>query len=338
MTDSLVIEGDEYISSRRAAKETGYTQDYIGQLCRGGHITARRVSGRWYVVLESLKAYKTKAESYKPQPPAPIAQTGDVETTLTFDGRDFVSAGLGAKLTGYNQDYVGQLARSGKIASRQIGNRWFIDKELLLVHKKEKDALLAEVQVESVGLHAPTADTTNIEELPSFPPSHPREPFYIYSEQKGHLLPPLLSDERPTQPIAIHKEPEPRATSENLAPVRSSAPQASKNESPFARHPIPIKQVATAPRSAAMPKHPNSAPIKKYHFSFWPFASLAVAVLIVIAFVFTPLREKAIYAIHAISGGSTQSASAEGASPLQSAMQWLEGIFAREITYTNTNL
>lgn len=59
--DSLEIDGKEYVSARRAAKEHGYVADYIGQLIRGGKLAGKKVGRAWYVSKESLEFY-VKAE------------------------------------------------------------------------------------------------------------------------------------------------------------------------------------------------------------------------------------------------------------------------------------
>ncbi len=151
MSDELPIGDKIYISSKKAAALTGYAQDYIGQLARGGLIEAQRVGGLWYVSLLSLTSYKANSAEFKPQQPQ-NSPSYDPESVVSFDGKDYVSASRAAKVTGYNQDYIGQLARAGKILSRQIGNRWYVEREGLVAHKNDKDRLLAAVQVESVGL------------------------------------------------------------------------------------------------------------------------------------------------------------------------------------------
>ena len=75
MAQEIDLGGTIYVSSKRAAEITGYTQDYIGQLARAGSITAQRVSGLWYVVEESLRNYKSKADEFKPTPPPPHTRT-----------------------------------------------------------------------------------------------------------------------------------------------------------------------------------------------------------------------------------------------------------------------
>jgi len=155
MSDEMQIDGTSYISSKRAAQLSGYAQDYIGQLARRSLIEAKRIGGLWYVSMESLEVYKKKAEEYKPEPPISRHDTPEPGTLVFFDGKEYLSAARAAEMTGYAQDYVGQLGRSGKILSQQVGNRWYVEKESILGHKAEKDRLLAAVQRESVGLQIP---------------------------------------------------------------------------------------------------------------------------------------------------------------------------------------
>ncbi|KKW35718.1 MAG: hypothetical protein UY83_C0003G0002 [Candidatus Adlerbacteria bacterium GW2011_GWA1_54_10] len=55
--DELEISGKRFISSRRAAKDNGYTQDYIGQLIRSGKIKGQKVGRAWYVDAISLAVH-----------------------------------------------------------------------------------------------------------------------------------------------------------------------------------------------------------------------------------------------------------------------------------------
>ncbi len=150
-----IVVGDlTFIPSKQAAQVSGYAQDYIGQLCRAGLIQAQRIGGLWYVNLDSLYKHKQKADSYVPVAPrkAPAPET---ESLITFEGKDYISAVRAAELTGYHKDYVGQLAREGPILSRQVGNRWFVERESILNHKRTKDSQLAAVQTKAVGLAKP---------------------------------------------------------------------------------------------------------------------------------------------------------------------------------------
>ena len=55
--DSIEIEGKEYVSAKRAAREHRYTMDYVGQLIRAGKIDGKKVGRAWYVDLVSLEVY-----------------------------------------------------------------------------------------------------------------------------------------------------------------------------------------------------------------------------------------------------------------------------------------
>ena len=152
MSDEIPVGDQIYVSSKRASEICGYSQDYIGQLARSNQIEAKRVGGLWYVYMRSLESYIAQPEVAKSvSNENHLAQT-EPDVLVSFDGRNYISANRASKLTGYNQDYVGQLARSGKILARQVGNRWYVDHEGILTHKKEKDELLATVQASAVGI------------------------------------------------------------------------------------------------------------------------------------------------------------------------------------------
>lgn len=57
-TDEITIDGNRFISVKRAAGLSEYTADYIGQLCRGGKLEATRIGRNWYVEEASLISHK----------------------------------------------------------------------------------------------------------------------------------------------------------------------------------------------------------------------------------------------------------------------------------------
>ena len=190
MTDEINVGGKHYILSRRAAEMSAYTQDYIGQLARGGLIDAQRIGGLWYVEMESLLNYKKDSENQKPEPPKPNIQQ-DPDTLVFFYGKEFISASRASKLSGYAQDYVGQLARSGKVLSRQVGTRWYVDRQALLEHKKEKDAILAAVQANAVGIRR--NESQPLEEAAN-PSETPLGLHFNYAPEHADLLPRLAEN------------------------------------------------------------------------------------------------------------------------------------------------
>jgi len=57
--DVLEFNGKTYVKAATAARELGYTADYVGQLCRGGKVDAQLVGRSWYVDEDSLREHKT---------------------------------------------------------------------------------------------------------------------------------------------------------------------------------------------------------------------------------------------------------------------------------------
>ena len=192
MSDEITIDGEQFVSSKRASELSGYKQDYIGQLSRGGQILARRVGGLWYISSDSLTKYKEHAEAYKPVPPVHNAYRSDPDSLLSFDGMGYISASRAAKLTGYSPDYVGQMARAGIIPSRQVGNRWYVEQAGIISHKEKKDSLLAAVQAESVGLK--TGDREAYSDGYSTD-----SPFFQYTSDNRELLPAITSADQEFQ-------------------------------------------------------------------------------------------------------------------------------------------
>ena len=191
MVGDISLDGKQYISSKRASDLSDYSQDYIGQLARGGYIDAKRVGGMWYISMDSLTSYKDSAEtakSFAEKVASPVSPANEVESLISFDGKDYISAARASQLTGYNSDYVGQLARGGKILSRQVGNRWYVEQDGILAHKQEKDALFAAVQSESVGIYT-TAPTHNRATAINFRPK--QESLLEYTRDDRDLLPKL---------------------------------------------------------------------------------------------------------------------------------------------------
>jgi hypothetical protein len=54
--------------------------------------------------------------------------------SIELDGKKYISSKSAAKLAGYTQDYVGQLARAGKILATRVGRSWYVEKNALFEH------------------------------------------------------------------------------------------------------------------------------------------------------------------------------------------------------------
>jgi hypothetical protein len=53
---------------------------------------------------------------------------------LDVQGKKYISSKRGAELTGYAKDYIGQLARAGKVPGTRFGRAWFVEEAALLKH------------------------------------------------------------------------------------------------------------------------------------------------------------------------------------------------------------
>lgn len=73
--DELLIDEKKYLSTKRAAKVTGYAKDYIGQLCREGRVKARQVGRSWYVLESDIRQHRFgSAEAGPPSVSIPVAE------------------------------------------------------------------------------------------------------------------------------------------------------------------------------------------------------------------------------------------------------------------------
>lgn len=76
--DEILIGEKKYISSKQAAKLTGYAKDYVGQLCREGRVPARLVGRSWYVLESAIQDHRfsdAKIEPDKTEKPKPSAES-----------------------------------------------------------------------------------------------------------------------------------------------------------------------------------------------------------------------------------------------------------------------
>ncbi len=312
MSDEVVLDGKSFVSAKRASEMSGYARDYIGQLARGGLIGAQRVGGLWYVSLDSLTAYQKNADSFTPVQPQKPAQQ-DLDSIVSFDGKDYVSASKAAKLTSYNQDYVGQLARAGKILSRQIGNRWYVERAGLLAHKAQKDALLGALQAEAVGLvrnekpvNAPVSSYTGV---------YGQEPLMKYIPEHSDLIP------------ALKKEPQ-----DIVLPKLAHVPN---------QVPIHVIKVPRAIGSRSQPKRVFHRQVRPHGNTMIRAAQIGVALtfVIVLSYGLVSLKDSSVYTTNATRGVQVQSPKMLAASAAN-AFDWLisgiEKLVAPQIDYVRT--
>ena len=81
--DELLIDDKKYLSTRRAAKVTGYAKDYVGQLCREGRVKARQVGRSWYVLETDIREHRFgSSEAGPPSVSFPKAENAKTEAVV----------------------------------------------------------------------------------------------------------------------------------------------------------------------------------------------------------------------------------------------------------------
>tara|TARA_B100000508_G_scaffold24443_1_gene17603 strand:- start:1074 stop:2240 length:1167 start_codon:yes stop_codon:yes gene_type:complete len=79
--DTVELEGVRYVKASVAAKKFRYTQDYIGQLCRGKKIDARLVGRTWFVNTDSIVEHRSnKYKTRKTVEPVEVTKIRVEET------------------------------------------------------------------------------------------------------------------------------------------------------------------------------------------------------------------------------------------------------------------
>lgn len=57
---------------------------------------------------------------------------------LDIKGKKYISSKRAAEITGYAKDYIGQLARSGKIVAVRFGRAWYVEEKALSAHVRSE--------------------------------------------------------------------------------------------------------------------------------------------------------------------------------------------------------
>lgn len=88
--DELTIGDKIYISSKQAAKITGYAKDYVGQLCREGRVDAKLVGRNWYVLESSIREHRFGPEA-KTEAAAEPVELAPEPPVRTWEAPTYVS-------------------------------------------------------------------------------------------------------------------------------------------------------------------------------------------------------------------------------------------------------
>ncbi len=122
MKDSFEIDGKIYISSRRAAEMSKYSNDYIGQLCRGGKVSARMIGRTWFVDQESLLEHKkTSEEAFQAR--CKTASREQQKSFATATASATATSGGAIVIPSYSENVLsGYTSHASNYASKISGN------------------------------------------------------------------------------------------------------------------------------------------------------------------------------------------------------------------------
>ena len=87
MTKAISLDGKEYISASRAAEKIGYSNDYIGQLCRSRKIPGKLIGKAWYVEFRALHEHRKTRKLGKPDSSKTDQQKIDFLSAQVFPAR-----------------------------------------------------------------------------------------------------------------------------------------------------------------------------------------------------------------------------------------------------------
>src|SRR3989344_6243485 len=106
---------------------------------------------------------------------------------LVFDNKKYISAKEAASLTGYSQDYIGQLSRGNKIDSKRIGRVWYVCEDSLLRYKNFSN----ELGVSSLSSLKTNESSNNLSQSLSKVSTTPEKTLYqksrVFSDTLGNL-------------------------------------------------------------------------------------------------------------------------------------------------------
>ncbi len=172
MKHIIILQGKRFISSKRASNISGYSSDYIGQLCRAKKIDGKMVGHAWFVDQDSLEAHMASSaapEAFRDRHQNFNKIKNQAQQTKSERAADISDAGRisskeAAVKYGYTNDYLGQLCRAGKLDGRMFGNTWFITEASLVAHKERIENAAREKESQAVEMKPSAVPSTEIKD------------------------------------------------------------------------------------------------------------------------------------------------------------------------------
>lgn len=180
---------------------------------------------------------------------------------LDLQGKKYISSKRAAEITGYAKDYVGQLARGGKVPATRVGRAWYVERDSIKRHAGVEDAseVRSDALEASSAVHRSSESLVSLSSIQSRGAQGTRERMFntwgsvTYLPDERELLPvvKLKDSEQVSVPIRVDKKK--ILQSMNMSPVR----EASQNQLDGVRLPtrssIPVRREVEIKKKASLP-------------------------------------------------------------------------------------
>lgn len=198
--DEITIGDKIYVSSKRAAKITGYAKDYIGQLCREGRVEAKLVGRNWYVLEAAIKDHRFGKEEVLPVKAVEELQTAP-RSTETWQKPQYEALEAVPIPELSLQEKVVEPLGSRAVADMQSAWReWFQDKQQMALPDGDdhfKDEYLPVIQEDTTENEqaAEETDQVSTEEVQISRIYEPEEPREVDNS----------AEEEQEEPVTLHR-------------------------------------------------------------------------------------------------------------------------------------
>lgn len=146
--EEILIGDKKYVSSKQAAKATGYAKDYIGQLCREGRVPARLVGRSWYVLESAIHDHRFGEQKAMESPKKNLETTWESPRYEASEKEEFPSIEHlveeeRTSSAGDQEDtlLVGETEEVAAVGTEQLQDAWkaWFDKVVTTPHVVETD-------------------------------------------------------------------------------------------------------------------------------------------------------------------------------------------------------
>lgn len=172
--DTLVLEGKEFISTKRAAEITGYAKDYIGQLCREGRVASRLIGRNWYILESSIREHRYGSEVTEEAAESSDSNTAtendfnEIEEKVSFENEpaaeNIVEETVSASVAEEPQEDSEAIEEIRRAWQSWFSNRYVEETPATLELSKEREVMATKEAVESAYIEKQTETHESREE------------------------------------------------------------------------------------------------------------------------------------------------------------------------------